>query len=126
MFDRCAKSRSSARRIAGCGIFTPQALAIGAARLHGMSEIPVEVAGAITIALIVCLGIFVYPWLLAHRYGAWIVAVMTLLLAGLFVAFQLGASGSGSGLYSVALAARLGTGSCHRRRYRVATSAQYR
>jgi hypothetical protein len=70
-----------------------------------MSEVPVEVGGAITIALIVCLGIFVYPWLLAHRYGAWIVAVITLLLAGLFVTFQIGASGSGSGLYPVVMAA---------------------
>ena len=78
---------------------------IGAARLHGMSEVPVEVGGAITIALIVCLGIFVYPWLLAQRFGAWIVAGLTLLLAGLFIAFQIGASGSGSGLYPVVLAA---------------------
>ena len=70
-----------------------------------MSEIPLQLGGAITIALIVGLGIFVYPWLLAHRYGAWIVAVMTLLLAGLFVAFQIGASGSSPGLYSAVLAA---------------------
>ena len=70
-----------------------------------MSEIPVQVEGAITIALIVGLGIFVYPWLLAHRYGAWIVAVMTLLLGGLFVAFQIGASSSSSGVYPVVLAA---------------------
>jgi len=56
-----------------------------------MSESPIQVGGAITIALIVGLGIFVYPWLLAHRFGAWIVAAMTLLLAGLFVTFQIGA-----------------------------------
>ena len=61
----------------------------------------VPVAGAITIALIVGLGIFVYPWLLAQRYGAWIVGLMTILLGALFVGFQ----GSGSSAYSLAFAA---------------------
>jgi hypothetical protein len=61
----------------------------------------VPVAGAITIALIVGLGIFVYPWLLAQRYGAWIVGLMTILLSALFVGFQ----GSGSSAYSLAFAA---------------------
>jgi hypothetical protein len=70
-----------------------------------MSESPIQLGGAITIALIVGLGIFVYPWLLAHRYGALLVAVMTLLLGALFVAFQIGASGSSAGLYPVVLAA---------------------
>jgi hypothetical protein len=69
------------------------------------SEIPIQLGGAITIALIVALGIFVYPSLLARRYGPWIVAAMTLLLGGLFVGFQLGSSGSGSSLYSLVLAA---------------------
>jgi hypothetical protein len=69
------------------------------------SEIPAQAGGAITIALIVGLGIFVYPSLLGRRHGAWIVAVMTLLLGGLFVAFQFGSSGSGSSLYSLVLAA---------------------
>lgn len=70
-----------------------------------MSESSIQVGGAITIALIVGLGIFVYPWLLAHRYGAWLVAVMTLLLGALFVTFQVGTSANGSNLYSVVLAA---------------------
>ena len=61
----------------------------------------VPVAGAITIALIVGLGIFVYPWLLAQRYGPWIVGLMTILLGALFVGFQ----GSGSSTYSLAFAA---------------------
>jgi len=61
----------------------------------------VNVAGAITIALIVGLGIFVYPWLLAQRYGPWIVGLMTILLGVLFVSFQ----GSGSSAYSLAFAA---------------------
>ena len=69
------------------------------------SEIPVHVAGAITIALIVGLGIFVYPWLLARRHGLWVIAMMTLLLAAVFIAFELGSSASGSSLYSLALAA---------------------
>ena len=61
----------------------------------------VPVAGAITIALIVGLGIFVYPWLLAQRYGPWIVGLITILLGALFVGFQ----GSGSSAYSLAFAA---------------------
>jgi len=67
------------------------------------SEIPIQLSGATTIALIVVLGIFVYPWLLTHRYGPWIVAMVTLLLAVLFVAFQI--SSGGSSLYSLVLAA---------------------
>lgn len=61
----------------------------------------VQVAGAITIALIVGLGIFVYPWLLAQRYGTWVVGLTTILLGALFVGFQ----GSGSSAYSLVLAA---------------------
>ena len=61
----------------------------------------VPVAGAITIALIVGLGIFVYPWLLAQRYGALVVGLITILLGALFVGFQ----GSGSSAYSLAFAA---------------------
>ncbi len=70
-----------------------------------MSELPVQVGGAITIALIVALGIFVYPWMLTLLYGAWIVAAMTLLLGALFVTFQVGTSANGSNLYAVVLAA---------------------
>ena len=66
-----------------------------------MNGIPTPVAGAVTIALIVGLGIFVYPWLLTQRHGIWIVASITLILAALFVAFQ----GTASSAYSVALAA---------------------
>ncbi len=60
----------------------------------------VQVAGAITIALTVGLGIFVYPWLLAQRYGSWIVGLLTILLGAVFFSFQ----GSGSSTYSLALA----------------------
>ncbi len=64
-------------------------------------ELSSQAAGAITIALIVGLGIFVYPWLLAQRYGAWIVGLTTILLGALFVGFQ----GSGASAVSLALAA---------------------
>ena len=67
----------------------------------GTNELSDQVAGAITIALIVGLGIFVYPWLLAQRYGPWIVGLMTILLGVLFVSFE----GSSSSAYSLAFAA---------------------
>lgn len=54
----------------------------------GTSGLSVPVAGAITIALIVFLGIFVYPWLLAQRHGRWIVGLTTVVLGALFVLFQ--------------------------------------
>jgi lipoprotein signal peptidase len=69
------------------------------------NELSVQVAGAITIALIVGLGIFVYPWLLAQRYGPWVVGFMTILLGALFVVFDRSNSGSGSSTYSLAFAA---------------------
>lgn len=55
-----------------------------------MVAIPTVLSGPITIALIVILGVFVYPWLLGHRYGRALVAVSTLLLAALFMAFEAG------------------------------------
>ncbi len=66
--------------------------------------IPTALGGALTIALIVVLGIFVYPWLLKQRrYAA--VAVATALLALLFAAFQ---AGSGeTGLLQMVIAATL-------------------
>ena len=69
------------------------------------NELPPQVAGAITIALFVGLGIFVYPWLLAQPLGRWVVGLMTFFLGALFVAFQVGISGSSSNLYSLVLAA---------------------
>lgn len=50
-----------------------------------MNAISTPAAGAISIALIVGLGIFVYPWLLAQRHGSWVVALMTLLRGALFL-----------------------------------------
>ncbi len=66
-----------------------------------MNGIPTPVAGAITIAVIVGLGVFVYPWLLTQRYGRWMVGLVTLLLGALFIVFQ----GSDSSTYSRAMAA---------------------
>ena len=71
----------------------------------GTNELSPQVAGAITIALFVGLGIFVYPWLLAQPYGRWVVGLMTMFLGALFVAFQVDLSGSSSSLYSLGLAA---------------------
>jgi hypothetical protein len=50
--------------------------------------IPTALSGPITIALIVVLGIFVYPWLLGRRHGRIVVSLATLLLAALFMAFE--------------------------------------
>jgi hypothetical protein len=55
-----------------------------------MLSIPVAAAGAITIALIVVLGIFVFPALLRRTMGRWIVAIVTLALMALFFAFDRG------------------------------------
>lgn len=52
-----------------------------------MISVPVPLAGAITIALVVVLGVFVYPWLLRQRFGAGAVAVATLSLSALFFVF---------------------------------------
>lgn len=69
------------------------------------NELSPQLAGAITIALFVSLGIFVYPWLLAQPYGRWVVGLMTVFLGAVFVAFQVSISGSSSSLYSLVLAA---------------------
>jgi len=50
--------------------------------------LPAAVAGAVSIALIVVLGIFVFPALLQRR-GGWLVCIgVTLALAALFTWFQ--------------------------------------
>lgn len=53
-----------------------------------MSAVPLPVAGALTVALIVLLGIFVYPALLARPAGRWAVGAATVGLALLFHAFE--------------------------------------
>jgi hypothetical protein len=53
-----------------------------------MTYLPVEVSGAITVALIVVLGIFIFPWVLRRRAGRAVVAVSTVLLAALFILFE--------------------------------------
>jgi hypothetical protein len=52
--------------------------------------IPTTLSGPITIALIVLLGVFVYPWLLGRSNGRGLLAIATLLLAALFMAFEAG------------------------------------
>lgn len=55
-----------------------------------MDAIPQGLAGAVTLAALVGLGIFIYPWLLTRRGGVWFVAGATLLLAPLFYTFDTG------------------------------------
>lgn len=54
--------------------------------------IPLEIAGAVTVAALVGLGIFVYPWLLARRGGALVIAAVTVALAYLYYRFDRGRS----------------------------------
>ena len=72
-----------------------------------MSSVPLALSGSVSIALIVVLGIFVFPWLLARRGGALAVVGATVLLVGLFAAFQLG-SDEGSGPVALFVAALAG------------------
>ncbi len=71
-----------------------------------MTGVPVSISGSITVALIVVLGVFVYPWLLRRRGGRVIVAVITLLLAALFIAFE--SAGERSGTAGAVVAGLLG------------------
>jgi len=66
-----------------------------------MAEVPNWLAGTITVAALVGFGIFVYPRLLARRYGVVAVAASTAVLAVLFFLFD---SGSGNAMASAALA----------------------
>ena len=66
-----------------------------------MLEVPIAVAGALTVVALVGGGIFLYPWLLARRGGALAVAVVTAVLALLFFRFD---RGSGSPIVSAAFA----------------------
>ena len=59
-------------------------------RVESLIAIPTALSGPITIVLIVLLGVFVYPWLLGRRYGRTLIAISTLLLAALFMAFEAG------------------------------------
>jgi hypothetical protein len=68
-----------------------------------MPIVPPAVSGAVTIALIVILGVFVYPMLLARPRGKLSVAIATVLLAALFYVFEYG-SGSVWSRSAVAIA----------------------
>lgn len=63
--------------------------------------ISLELAGAITVVALVGLGIFVYPWLLAKRGGAFVIALVTVALAVAYFYFD-------SGRSSTAVASLLG------------------
>ena len=54
--------------------------------------IPLELASIITIAALVGLGIFIYPWMLQKRWGATVVALVTVALAVLYFFFDRGRS----------------------------------
>lgn len=51
-------------------------------------DVPLGLAGALTIASLIVFGVFVYPWLLARRGGVWAIAAATGLLAVLFYSFE--------------------------------------
>ncbi|MGZ8254886.1 MAG: hypothetical protein ACXWVT_08550 [Burkholderiaceae bacterium] len=55
-----------------------------------MGSVPVAASGAITVALIVVLGTFVYPALLRRPLGKGIVAIVTVALIVLFFLFDRG------------------------------------
>jgi hypothetical protein len=66
-----------------------------------MPVVPNALAGTATIAALIGLGIFFYPWLLARRGGAVVVVALTAALAALFVYFD---HGGGRGVLSAAVA----------------------
>ena len=71
-----------------------------------MGAIPVAVSGAMTVTLIVVLGIFVYPALLRRSLGKGIVAISTVVLTVLFFLFDR-ASGLSSNPVASAIAIAL-------------------
>ena len=53
-----------------------------------MPEFPTALAGGVTIAALVGLGIFIYPWLLGRKHGAGAIGAITVLLTFLFYTFD--------------------------------------
>ena len=53
---------------------------------------PLDLAGALTVAAFVGLGIFVYPWLLTKRGGVVPIAAITVALAAIYYHFDDGRS----------------------------------
>lgn len=66
-----------------------------------MADVPNALAGAVTVVALVGGGIFLYPWLLARRSGAFAVAALTAALTLLYFYFD---RGSGNVAASAALA----------------------
>jgi hypothetical protein len=65
-----------------------------------MMEFSTAFSGTVTIAALVALGIFVYPWLLARRGGGAIIVAATCVLALLFYRFDRG-SGTAPALSAI-------------------------
>jgi hypothetical protein len=55
-----------------------------------MADVPNGLAGTATVAALIGFGIFLYPWLLARRFGAVVVAASTAALTVLFFFFDRG------------------------------------
>ncbi|MGZ8272470.1 MAG: hypothetical protein ACXW2G_01675 [Burkholderiaceae bacterium] len=70
-----------------------------------MTSFPVAASGAVTVALIVVLGIFVFPALLGRPRGRWAVAIVTMALVALFFVFD-----RGSGLSSYPMVSAIAIG----------------
>lgn len=58
-------------------------------------SVPTAWAGAVTIGLLVVLGVFVYPWLLKRRLGGLALVAGTGVLTALFFWFDRGRGASG-------------------------------
>jgi len=69
-------------------------------------NVPVIVAGTLTITFLVGFGVFLYPWLLRRRGGPLIVGAITVVLAALFYFFDNpnSAESTTSGVLAVVLA----------------------
>jgi len=69
-------------------------------------NVPVIVAGTLTITFLVGFGVFLYPWLLRRRGGLLIVGAITVVLAALFYFFDNpnSAESTTSGVLAVVLA----------------------
>jgi len=68
-------------------------------------DIPVTLAGTLTILFLVGFGLFLYPWLLRRRGGALMVGAATVVLIVLFYLFDQpsGADPSASGVLAIVL-----------------------
>jgi hypothetical protein len=76
-------------------------------------DIPVGLAGTLTILFLVSFGVFLFPWLLKRRGGTFMVIGLTALLAVLFYLFDASSgvqSGTSAALALIWALLPLGTG----------------